>query len=765
MMNRATGRLTALYLKWKGSLSLREKLVYLISGVSIVVVFISMAASFAIEFYFFRNRLVDEYTATARMVGSNLEAAIIFNDARDSREVLGKLDRYVNVESAGLYVEDSRLLATYIKEGAQLDRAVLEPDVDTLINYNRIVVNEAIYDETGTPMGRIVLEANLGEVWAYLSARIGIFAILLLFVFAFTLLLAWRLGRVVALPIVELTQTANRIAKNHDFSARPVSTTDDETGQLVDAFNEMMTQINARDDVIRSSEKRFRDYFDLSVVGAAILDIEFKWIEANDRILEMLKCSIESIEGVSLWSLLPKGGVGLTLEQFNKKVEGSGDRIANREFWLRRFDGLMIYVLISMRYVPSTKYQSEHIVMMAQDITNRKRYEEGILKAKEEAEASSKAKDEFLSVISHELRTPLNPIIGYVDLLIEERDVQKDPKRLRLIKKSAEHLLDLIDDVLHYSRIERGVISLNKEAVDYQGVCNGIVELMTQNANSSDLRISCQHTVAFDEAKLCDIAIDGVKFQQVVLNLVSNALKFTNTGFVELRTGLNKEADGSSSLKVEIEDTGIGIDESDFDRVLKPFSQIDSSLTRRHGGMGLGLAISKKIVEAFGGKILFKSQKGVGSLFYFEIPVDLVEKKANQEILGSKKRENVGSKPQHPILLVEDEPINLELAKSLLSRISQDVVCAKDGVEAVEKASKGEFSLIIMDVRMPRMDGLEATREIRKLESNGKRVPIVAVSAHATERDKRKCFDAGMDDYMPKPLSIEKLNNLVKDWF
>lgn len=753
----------AIYRGWKRSLSLREKLVFLISGVSLFVVSISMFASFGIELYFFRNRLVDEYTATARMVGSNLEAALVFEDVRDSKEVMGKLDRYVNVENAGLYLPDNRLLAAYFKEDSILARRVLGPEVGALVDRGRIIVNEPILDENGKLIGRIVLEANLGEMRSYLLAKAGVFAALLLFVFAIAVFLARRLGRVVALPIVELTKTANRIAKDQDFTVRPVRTTDDETGQLVDAFNEMMTKVSARDEVIRSSEKRFRDYFDLGVVGAGILDTKFKWIEANDRMMDMLQCAIGEIKGIPLWDLLPEGVVGLTLEQFSKTPEGSGDRVATSEFWLRRGDHTFVYVMIAMRYVPSTKYLSEHIILMAQDITSRKRYEEAILKAKEEAEASSRAKDEFLSVISHELRTPLNPIIGYVDLLIEERDDVEDPLRLNLVKKSAEHLLGLIDDVLDYSRIERGVISFNEEPVNYQAVCDNVVELLSRNVDSKKLTLSCSHQSSFEESSPKFILVDRIKFRQVVLNLVSNALKFTVNGSVALRTALDKKTSGDIWLRVEVQDSGIGIDRSDFDRVFKAFSQIDSSLTRRHSGMGLGLAISKKIIGAFGGTLGFNSEKGSGSLFFFEIPVTLTEEK-EELVLAPHNKEKKRGRSEFPVLLVEDETINLELARSLIKRENQDVVCARDGLEAVELVRDGQFSLIIMDVRMPRMDGLEATREIRKLEQGRKRTPIIAVSANATNQDKEECFAAGMDDYMPKPLNIQKLNTLIDDW-
>lgn len=619
------------------ALSLRSKLMLIIAGVSVTTTALAMLASFAIELTFFRARLLEEYRATARMLASNLEAAVAFEDARDSQEVLAALEERAFVASAGVYLGDGTLLASYRRSGAS---EIVQPPAfgeKSGLRGDALTVNEPIAID-GQLVGQVALRADLEEVRTFLSARSLIFGLVLAAAAALCFVVAARFGRMMARPIRDLAATARRITAQQDFSTRHARVPEDETGQLVDAFNEMMAEIERR----------------------------------------------------------------------------------NAE----------------------------------------------TVKAKEAAEASSRAKDDFLSVISHELRTPMNPIIGYTQVLLKKPRSDEDARHLSLIRRSAEHLLGLIDDILDYSRFERGVASLGKESVDYRAVCHDAIVLLDPEAREKGLTLAEMHAIDAPElrARPFRILTDEVKFRQIVLNFLSNAIKFTESGSVALRTRLSGAANEPKRLHVEVVDTGIGIEGSDRDKIFKPFSQIGASLTRTHSGMGLGLAISRKIVEAMGGKIGFESAKSGGSRFWFDLPVkvDLAEPDRLSKRPAPRRPIAAGKR----VLLVDDQLINRELARGLIAERGLEVVCAKDGLDALDKSLDQDFDLIILDVKMPRMDGYETARALRQreAESGARRTPIVAMTAHITTRGSQDSIESGMDDFIAKPFDLEKLDTILEKW-
>lgn len=617
------------------NLSIRKKLVVLIAAVAGIVTVISMLASFFIEMTSFRGRLLEEYKATARMTASNLESSVSFRDGYDAQDMISVLSQREQITCAAVYLLDGTILAQFHREELDTQQALPGMDSVTRISGNYITVNQAISPK-GTLDGYLVFQAELGELNDFILARTLIFVSLCIASLGTAVFLAKQLGNHVSRPIVELAQTAERITQDHDFSTRHERLSDDEIGQLVDAFNEMMAEIESRSDDL---------------------------VQARDR-----------------------------------------------------------------------------------------------------AEASSRAKDDFLSVISHELRTPLNPIIGYVEILLRKNRDAEDRKQLGLVRQYAEHLQSLIDRVIDYSRFERGAISLNLEPVDYQRLCQNVVNLLLPQAQEKRVALSYAHQ---DNSEVLSppsaISADKVKLQQVVLNLVANALKFTPSGSIEIRTQLKAARGHDALLRISVKDTGIGISEEDRDRVFKPFSQIDVSLTRQYSGMGLGLAITQKIVNAMGGSIDFESQKSVGSTFWVEIPVDFSED-ADPDPIESSALSPARSERKCKVLLVDDQMVNLELGETMLVDSGHQVRCARSGAEAVELAQKEDFDLIILDIKMPKMNGYETARALRKLETNGKRTPIIAMTAHVTSRGNEQCLEAGMDDSMSKPFNTERLNQIIHKW-
>ena len=392
---------------------------------------------------------------------------------------------------------------------------------------------------------------------------------------------------------------------------------------------------------------------------------------------------------------------------------------------------------------------------------------EALIKAIEDAKAASIAKSEFLATTSHELRTPLNPIIGYVEMLLWRDPDREDCAELKLIKQSAEQLLSLIDDILDFSRIERGTLQLESNVVDLPTLCGDVRELMKQEAQRKGLQIQYRHQNASEgqDPSSTSIEIDERRLRQVLLNLVGNALKFTPKGSIKIESKLQRTAPGQAVLEIEVADSGIGISSENLSKLFKPFSQIDGSLTREYGGMGLGLAISKKIVEAMKGQITCQSVVDQGTTFSIEVPVRIIRQTDQSQTNAPPLQIPVPS-GSAGILLVEDEAVNRELVRSLLASFGYKVTVAADGLEALEKwrDSRQNFDLVLLDISMPRLDGYATAIEIRKTEDESQRIPIIAMTAHARQSDRERCLEAGMDDYLSKPLSLTTLNKTLRKW-
>ncbi len=339
------------------------------------------------------------------------------------------------------------------------------------------------------------------------------------------------------------------------------------------------------------------------------------------------------------------------------------------------------------------------------------------------AKAASVAKSEFLATTSHELRTPLNPIIGYVEKIQRDRPNGPHSRELSLIRQSAAQLLRLIEDILDFSRIESGTLLLKEESVNVATLCEGVANMLRPQANEKGIALEVETSEdCLSDEQSFNVSVDEGRLRQVILNLTNNAIKFTNEGSVTLKTELKRSGARKGELTIEVVDTGIGIDEADKDKLFKPFSQIDGSWTREYGGMGLGLAICQRIVNAMGSEITCESKVGEGSRFKANIPIKLCSyspKQTADDSHSSSFSLDVGVR----VLLVEDEPVNRELMDSLLSSLGHQVTPAKNGLEALEIAKEQQFDFILLDISMPKMDGFEASRQLRRLGKGNSLVP------------------------------------------
>jgi signal transduction histidine kinase/CheY-like chemotaxis protein/HPt (histidine-containing phosphotransfer) domain-containing protein len=498
--------------------------------------------------------------------------------------------------------------------------------------------------------------------------------------------------------------------------------------------------------------------------GILVLDADLKLITCNERLLEIFELDRDAVLGA------PDPAKAIREVRVRRGDFGPGDpatllaewEVALRSPVSRQYE----QQIVSGRWV---EIRGQNLsrggrVTVTRDITERKQRETALSLAKEEAdcarvvaEQASRAKSEFVANMSHEIRTPLNGVIGAAHLLLDSPLDSDQRGYLDIITLSGQHLLSVIEDILDISKLEAGRMALENIVFNFSDVVSTAVELLRPKAAEKGLALETK----VDPSIAQNLIGDPTRIRQVLVNLIGNALKFTDQGSVAVKACYATEKGGAPLLRVEVKDTGIGISAEAQESLFRTFTQADGTITRRFGGTGLGLAICKQLVQLMGGSIGVESRPGEGSTFWFTLPP------RRAALATADTAQAVRSGPDlsgRRVLVVEDVEVNRLIAREVLRRMGCHVEIAEDGARGVEMALAADYDLVLMDIQMPRVDGVEATRRIRAADGPRGRVPIVALTAHAIASEREAYLAAGLDDYLSKPFKPAALREIVARW-
>jgi signal transduction histidine kinase/ActR/RegA family two-component response regulator len=619
----------------------------------------------------FQHNMFDRLTVVAQMAGSNLTAALEFEDARQAQLLLQSVQAEQDIVAVTVYNSQRHRFASYTDSGhkdfehpEQLNVSQTHEHRDFDLQTKLITHTAPVFLHNET-VGYLVISASPNRLFQQ-----WLFSLLLIALIS--LVSGWLAMRAVAYlqqrlvePITQLAQSMRQLTQEQDFSLRVRSESDDEVGQLTQGFNEMLAHLQARE---------------------------------------------------------------IALAERNRQLAQS-----NREL------ALAVEQATQARLV---------------------------------AEQAAYVKSMFLANMSHEIRTPMSGILGMTELLLESPLNTEQRSHVQTVLDSGRALLSIINDILDFSKIEANKMVLSPSDVKLRNLLRDLMQLFQRSAELKGLSLK----LSVNSAVPHWCRVDAGRLRQILANLLGNAIKFTNTGHVQLRVIHIASGEHSTQLRFEVTDTGIGIPAEQQDQIFDEFNQGDISTARRHGGTGLGLAIAQRLVKLMGGDMQVHSQLDQGSTFGFTLALENAQHPTpDSNVLPHQVMPNhTNARPAldgtRRVLVVEDHPVNQILARTALQRLGCEVDMASGGKEGVEAAISHAYDLVLMDCQMPDVDGYEATRQIRLWESQQgpsalrARMPIVALTAHAMPGDREKCEAAGMDDYLSKPFSGQDLLDVLQRW-
>lgn len=499
-----------------------------------------------------------------------------------------------------------------------------------------------------------------------------------------------------------------------------------------------------------------RSVIDTSPNAILICDLNGTAIECNYEELALLGYSSKSeLIGRNIYQIIAFDDAEVMRRSERLLLElGS---IKNVEFKIKDCLGREKLIEASASIVRDSYDVPFYYIIISRDISDRRKAEDELKQAKMTAEVANKVKSEFLANMSHEIRTPMNGIIGMIDLMLSnaEREGQKDS--LKLVKLSAHNLLGIINNILDLSKVESGKLELEKKPFLLCDTISATMKIYANQAGQKQIPLTWKISSSVPQR----VVGDSVRLNQIIINLIGNAIKFTDTGSISFSVRTESEYEGKALLSFTVKDTGSGIPDDKLKVIFDASARPVSSMTKRYEGSGLGLIISRKLVELMEGSIEAESALGVGSTFRFVVPFDISHEPADAEEKKVAEKQ-AAAQSKHSILVVEDEAINRRVIVEYLTRLGHTVVQAQNGRMAVEAYEHHPFDMIFMDIQMPEMNGVDATRAIRMRDGGIRKVYITALTAYAMKEDRERFIEAGVDDYITKPIELEELSLAIE---
>jgi PAS domain S-box-containing protein len=512
-----------------------------------------------------------------------------------------------------------------------------------------------------------------------------------------------------------------------------------------------ITERKIAEEALKESEASFRSIFENAAIGMALADLNGHCYQFNDKLLEFLGYSREELSTNSFDTITHPKDISLSEKYFQESLNGLRDYFSFDKRFICK-NGVVKWGNITVSLVRNAETKPKHFIVVIDDISARKEAQIALEKAKQAAEDANLAKSQFLANMSHELRTPLNAILGFTQLMARSRQLNPQHQEyLHIINRAGEHLLSLINDILDLSRIEAGKVELYQETFDLHNLLDAVEKMLVIKAKGKNLELVFE----VEESISYCINTDPNKLRSVLINILGNAIKFTNEGRVILRVRGKKINDHQVKVIFEVEDTGVGIHPQDLKNLFNVFVQAKSGQQSGEGS-GLGLAISQRFVNLMGGEIKVNSEVNKGSIFTFNIIAGMERNNPNLALTFAKTVLHLSENQSSPrILIVEDKQINRQFLTDLLSTTGFEIREAVNGQEAIALWQTWQPELILMDIRMPVMNGYQAIREIRRLESLrnlSNPVKIIAVTASVLTEEKHLILEAGCDDFIAKPV-------------
>jgi PAS domain S-box-containing protein len=580
---------------------------------------------------------------------------------------------------------------------------------------------------------------------------------------AFCIVVLISLEKMLVTPLTRLNRAVQRIAAGGNSSARLPRRGEDELAGLALSINRMLDSLEISRDQKLEMEQRHVAFMNHLPAIASLTDEDGRYLYVNQPLSDTFNLRPGELLGKTIADWMPEAAE--SNRQHDLEVLACGGTM--------QFDDVLTAPDGSVRHWLSFKFPlgaqggQKLIGTVAVDITSRKQWEVQLEEAKEEAERANRAKSEFLANMSHEIRTPLNGILGMTGLALETDLNAEQREYLETVKFSGDSLLTLINDILDFSKIEAGKVDLEVIEFDLRETIHATLKTLSIRARQKGLELRADFAPDVPEI----VSGDPTRVRQIVLNLAGNAVKFTESGEIKISVRALPADSEEPNLHFTVSDSGIGIPPDKLDLIFKPFSQADSSTTRKFGGTGLGLTISTRLVGVMGGKMWVESEVGKGSQFHFTLRLPASNaRRAPDRSTAMRAGVNPlpgGDEAPKPratlrILLAEDNQVNQRLALRLLQKRGHEVTIAVNGRDAVAAAAQAVFDLVLMDLQMPEMDGFEAAAALREREKETHvHLPVIALTAHALKGDREQCLEAGMDGYLSKPIRGEELDSIL----